>query len=128
MSNSHRTLGRALIMLALPAMFLARPAAAIVSTSTSVSRSVTVKYHDLDLNSAADVNALYARIRAAAVTVCALPEDGQLGHWALPAERDKCVEHAVARAVRTVRNDKLSAYHWRRINLWKHRFGEVPPA
>jgi UrcA family protein len=107
-------------------MFLARPAEAIIPTSTS--RSVTVKYHDLDLNTAADVHALYARIRAAAVTVCTLPGDEQPGNGALPAERDKCVDHAVAGAVRAVRNDKLSAYHWRRINVWKHRFGEAPTA
>jgi UrcA family protein len=74
------------------------------------------------------VDALYARIRAAALKVCALPEDGQPGNRALLAERGKCIDHAVARAVRTVRNDKLSAYHWRQINVWKHRFGEAPAA
>ncbi len=126
MSNSHRSTGRALIMLALPVMFLARPAEAIISTS--VSRSVTVNYHDLNLNAAADVDALYARIRAAAATVCATPEDWQPGNQALLAERGKCIDHAVARAVRAVRNDKLSAYHWRRINAWKHRLGAAPIA
>jgi UrcA family protein len=129
MSNSHRSTGRALIMLALPVLFLARPAEAIVSTAAS--RSVTVNYHDLNLNAAADVDALYARIRAAAATVCALPEDwqpGNLAQLAQLAERGKCIDHAVARAVRTVRNDKLSAYHWRQINAWKHRFGEAPIA
>ena len=126
MSNSHRSIGRALIMLALPVMFLARPATAIISTSAS--RSVTVNYHDLDLNAAAGVDALYARIRAAAAAVCALPEDWQPGNEALLAERGKCIDHAVARAVRAVRNDNLSAYHWRRINTWKHRFGEAPTA
>ena len=126
MSNSHRSIGRALIMVLLPVMFLARPAEAIISTSTS--RSVTVNYRDLNLNATAGVDALYARIRAAAATVCALPEDWRPGNQALLAERGKCIDHAVARAVRTVRNDKLSAYHWRRINAWKHRFDEVPTA
>jgi UrcA family protein len=124
MSNSHRIIGRALIMLALPLMFLVQPAGAIIPASAS--RAVAVNYHDLNLNTAADVDALYARIRAAAVTVCALPEDGQPGNLALLAERGKCVDHAVARAVRTVRNDNLSAYHWRRISVWKHRFGVAP--
>jgi UrcA family protein len=126
MSHSHRFIGRALIMLALPVMLLARTAEAIIPASTS--RSVAVNYHDLNLNTAADVDALYARIRAAAATVCALPDDGQPGNLALLTERNKCIDHAVAHAVRTVRNDNLSAYHWRRINVWRHRFGEAPVA
>ncbi len=126
MFNSHPSTVRALIALALPFMFLARPAEALISPSDS--RSMTVNYHDLNLDAATDVNTLYARIQAAAVTVCTLPDDGQPGDRAFLAERDQCVNHAVARAVRSVRNSKLSAYHWLQINVWKHWTSEAPVA
>lgn len=121
MFNSHPSTVRALIVLTLSVMFLARPAQAIISASDSL--SVTVSYHDLNLDTAAEVRTLYARIQAAAVTVCTLPDDGRPGDRAFRAERDHCVNHAVARAVRSVGNDKLSAYHWQRITVWKHGFG-----
>ncbi len=124
MFNSHPSTVRALIALALPVMFVARPAEAIISTSDS--RSVTVSYHDLDLDAATGLNTLYDRIRAAAIAVCTLPDDGRPGDRAFLAKRDQCVNHAVARAVRSVRNNKLSAYHWRQINVWKHWSSEAP--
>jgi UrcA family protein len=123
MFSSHPSTVRALIALALSVMFLfARPAQAIISASDS--RSVTVSYHDLNLDAPGAVRTLYTRIQAAAVTVCTLPDDGRPGDRAFLVERDHCVNHAVARAVLAVGNNKLSAYHWQRITVWKHGSGE----
>jgi len=84
--------------------------------------SVTVHYHDLNLDSDQGVAGLYARIHAAAESVCRSSEDAPVAHRTISREGD-CVNDAVARAVHAVRNDKLSAYHWTKIRGWKlHRF------
>jgi UrcA family protein len=81
--------------------------------------SITVRYHDLDLNSPAGVASLYERIHAAAVDVCRSVEGPQPANRAPPTDSDTCVSHAVALAVHVVHNQKLSAYHWERIGGWK---------
>jgi UrcA family protein len=81
--------------------------------------SITVRYHDLDLNGPAGVASLYERIHAAAVEVCKPAEGPQPVNRAFPTDWDTCVNHAVALAVRAVHNEKLSAYHWERIRGWK---------
>jgi UrcA family protein len=82
--------------------------------------SVTVRYHDLNLNSSQGITALYQRIRGAAGEVCRAFEGRE------PLERqllrNDCFAHAVANAVRTVHNDALSAYHWQQIR--RHRTHE----
>ena len=123
MRQSHRSLVRAFAVLALPVMFLTGPAEA--DSAAADSPSVTVRYHDLNLDSSRDVVSLYSRIHAAAVAVCTLSEDDQPAKLAFITERDKCINHAVARAVRSVRNDNLSTYHWQQIRGWNHWSGDI---
>ena len=118
MFKSHRSVVRAFAMLTLPMIFLIRPAQAI--TTTAEYPSVTVRYHDLNLANQEGVVSLYSRIHTAAATVCTLPDDTQSGNRAFWGERQVCINHAVALAVRSVHNDNLSAYHWTQIRGWKH--------
>jgi UrcA family protein len=88
--------------------------------------SVTVRYHDLNLNSPEGVAALYRRIHTAAVDVCKEAEGPQLVNRIFWNEWNDCVAHAVADAVNGVHNEKLSAYHWERIPRWKLRQMATP--
>jgi UrcA family protein len=74
--------------------------------------SVTLQYHSTDLDTPQGIAVLYRRIREAASSVCG-PYDGALLEEKLLW--NKCVDQAVARAVASVRSEKLSAYYWRRI-------------
>ncbi len=123
MPQSHRSLARAFAVLALPVMFFTGPAEA--DSSAADSPSVTVRYHDLNLDSSRDVVSLYARIHVAAAAVCTLSENDQPGKLAFITERDKCINHAVAKAVRSVGNDNLSTYHWQQIRGWNHWSGDI---
>jgi UrcA family protein len=120
--RKSRFIFRALLMLALPVMFLAPAQAYIPKTDLP---SVTVRYQDLDLSTPKDVVRLYARIHAAAVTVCMQSEDIRQVHGAYWREHDACITQAVASAVRTVHNEQLSAYHWQLIRGWKRWVGET---
>jgi UrcA family protein len=83
--------------------------------------SVTVRYHDLNLDSQEGIANLYERIHAAAVVVCKSAEGPQLVNRVFWSEWNACINHAVANAVHTVHNEKLSAYHWERSRGWKLR-------
>jgi UrcA family protein len=83
--------------------------------------SVTVRYHHLNLDSREGVVNLYGRIHAAAVDVCRPVEGPQLVNRVFWSEWNACINHAVANAVHTVHNEKLSAYHWERSRGWKLR-------
>ena len=83
--------------------------------------SVTVRYHDLNLNSPEGIANLYERIHAAALVVCRSVEGPQLVNRVFWSEWNACINHAVAKAVDTVHNEKLSAYHWERSRGWKLR-------
>jgi UrcA family protein len=117
MPMPHRRLARTLAVIALagtPSLLLADLAAAAVVDEPAP--SVTVRYHDLNLNSPAGVASLYGRIRGAAAEVCRTLESRDLErkpYW------DFCYNHAVADAVKRVHNETLSAYHWQRIRGWK---------
>jgi UrcA family protein len=96
------------------------PALLVAQSTLSAARvdevpSKTVRHHDLNLNSPEGIASLYERIHAAALNVCKSAE----GPWRQGLESwiewDRCVNHAVANAVQSVHNDKLSAYHWQRI-------------
>jgi UrcA family protein len=87
--------------------------------------SVIVQYHDLNLDSREGVAGLYERIQAAAAVVCKSVEVRQRVNHLFWAERDACINHAVAEAVHAVHNENLSAYHWERIRVWKRRFAAV---
>jgi UrcA family protein len=117
MLNSHRSIVRTLAVIALagaPSLLLADLATAAVVGEAAP--SVTVRYHDLNLNSPAGIAGLYARIRGAAGEVCRTLESRDFerkSYW------DVCFNHAVADAVKQVHNRTLSAYHWQRIRGWK---------
>ena len=120
MFSSHRSIVHT-VAVALFAM--TSIAAAHAAATDEAGPSVTVRYHDLNLNTSEGVASLYSRIRHAADEVCS-PLDSR------DPERKaiwrNCVSHAVAEAVNTVHNRNLSAYHLHRIRDWKHREFEAP--
>ena len=120
----HRTSARmiAVLMHAVVASLLLTGLATAAVSGDSAS-SVTVRYHDLNLNSPEGIAALYGRIRGAANEVCRSLESRDLTLNSLWSE---CFNHAVAGAVNAVHNRTLSAYHWQRIRDWKHREIEMP--
>ena len=70
--------------------------------------SVTVRYADLNLNTPAGVDALYARLRAAAREVCNVGERRPL-NAAIAAKN--CYRQVLAAAVDNVQSLALSAVH-----------------
>ena len=62
--------------------------------------SVTVRYHDLNLNSPEGVADLYERIHAAAVIVCKSAEGSQFVSRVFWSEWNTCINHAEANAAR----------------------------
>jgi UrcA family protein len=85
--------------------------------------SVTVRFHDLNLNSPEGIASLYGRIRGAAEQVCRSLESRDLMR---KSQWQDCFSHAVADAVEAVHNEPLSAYHWQRIRGWKHHEMDTP--
>jgi UrcA family protein len=95
------------------AAFAAVGAAAFGSTAqaaeqSAVVPSITVRYADLNLNTAEGVEALYARLRAAAQKVC-----GHEPERALVERIDwkTCYTQALEAAVSNVKSDHLSVLH-----------------
>jgi UrcA family protein len=86
--------------------------------------SVRVPYYDLNLDSREGVVSLYARIHAAAASVCKTSDGHPAVDGLFATQWDICVNHSVARAVRIVNNDKLSAYHWSQIRGWKNHWAQ----
>ena len=124
MPISHRSIVRtvAMIMFAgVSSLLLTELSAAAVSDDDAL--SVTVRYHDLNLNSPDGVASLYGRIQRAAQQVCHSMESRDLMR---KSQWQDCFSHAVANAVNGVHNAPLSAYHWQRIRGWKHREIETP--
>ena len=115
----HNSKLRVLALLAIPTLLMAEPSMAVARVDEAP--SVTVRYHDLNLNSLEGVANLYERIHAAAVVVCKSTEGPQLVNRVFWTEWNACINHAVANAVDTVHNEKLSAYHWERSRGWKLR-------
>ena len=66
---------------------------------------LTVRYSDLNLNSAAGAKVLYQRIRAAAKQVCGDIDDRQLGR---AAAAKACLDQAIENSVRAVNNVQLT--------------------
>jgi UrcA family protein len=86
-------------------------------------RSVTVRYHSEDLDTAQGVADLYRRIRTAAQTVCGQPDDALLLYkliW------DQCVDQAIAGAVANVHSESLSAYRGLQVHGRKRLLAEAP--
>jgi UrcA family protein len=118
MSLHQQILLRVIPLLVIPALLFAESGMAATHVDEAPP-SVTVRYHDLNLNSAEGVASLYRRIHAAAVNVCESAEGPQLVNKMFWTEWNFCINHAVANAVNAVHNEKLSAYHWQRIRGWK---------
>ncbi len=81
---------------------------AAAETTTANTRSTAVRYGELDLSDAAAVEALYARLAAAAEGVCGVHDLRDLR-----ARRDwrACYEAALADAVARLPNAGLAAKH-----------------
>jgi UrcA family protein len=124
MFKSHRVIVRRTVLAALPALFMVGSAYAAVAAQAPP--TVTVRYSDLNLNSTQDVASLYKRIEYAAAQVCRPAEGPQLTSLIHSTAWNECFYHAIAKAVRSVHNDKLSAYHWQRIRGWDHQEADVP--
>jgi UrcA family protein len=92
--------------------FLILAAAALsvsgIASAASDTRSVTVRYGDLNLNSKAGIASLHKRIRNAAESACAPLESRILG---LDDAYEACVTDALNRGIAAVGNDNLSNYH-----------------
>jgi UrcA family protein len=114
MLSLHQILVRVITLLVMPALIFAESAMAAERVDEAPP-SVTVRYHDLNLNSPEGVASLYRRIHAAAVNVCESAEGPQLVNKIFWNEWNFCMNHAVANAVQAVHNEKLSAYHWNQI-------------
>jgi UrcA family protein len=95
----HKINLRLFALLVIPTLLIAESGMAVARGDETP--SVTVRYHDLNLDSQKGVANLYERIHAAAVVVCKSTEGPQL--------------------VNRVHNEKLSAYHWERSRGWKLR-------
>lgn len=95
-------------LVALAATALAFVGSAAVAAPVTQAREVTVNYADLNLESAAGVEALYARIRAAAKQVCGT---AQLNDFYAQADMRACRETAIANAIAKVDNAALAARH-----------------
>ena len=124
MSESHKIIVRMLALLVLPALFIAESALARVPAVEAP--SVRVQYHDLNLNDQKGVASLYQRISNAAVEACKPAEGPQLVNRLFWKAWNECFTQAIANAVQTVHNDKLSEYHGERIRRSKYPWVGVP--
>jgi UrcA family protein len=108
-----------LIAMLLTPMLLAVGSAIAVPRSDQAP-SVTVRYHDINLNDPGDIARLYERIHVAALDVCKSAQGP--GHQDVESwiEWDLCVRNAMAKAVKAVHNEKLSAY--RRERMYSRKF------
>jgi UrcA family protein len=85
--------------------FAATPAAADVRVGDG-SRSVVVRYHDLDTNTEVGAESLYRRVVAAARRVC--PDTG-VRDLNYRRQVDACRQEAISRAIDAVGSPKLAA-------------------
>lgn len=70
-------------------------------------RMEDIKFQDLNLTTTAGVNALYKRIHAAALRVCAVSEQSELGAaW----DSTKCSKEAETRAIEELNLPALTAF------------------
>jgi UrcA family protein len=84
--------------------------ASFADSPDSVTKSLTVKYDDLNVNTAAGAASLYSRIHAAARQVCAAPYDNNRD-LASFAAKNACIQKSEARAVGDVHSGALAAYY-----------------
>jgi UrcA family protein len=115
----HKINLRMIAPLVIPALLFADSGMAV--TRVEDAPSVTVRYHDLNLNSPEGVASLYGRIHAAALDVCKQAEGSQLVSRVFWSGWNECVDHAIANAVKDVHNEKLSTYYGERIHGSRRR-------
>jgi UrcA family protein len=84
--------------------------APLAVASAKEAPTVTVDYTKYDLNSAKDVDKLYARLRSASRRVCAPVEGNEYKRG--PVWR-ACFNEALTRAVSQVNHEAVSALHFR---------------
>jgi len=101
--NSNGKSGNRGILACTTAMCLACVFVAL-SAHAGDSRSETVKFGDLNLGTAAGVQALYGRIHSAAARVCQQPAGEQQAVWS-------CMTKAVSDAVAKVNDPALTAFY-----------------
>ena len=77
---------------------------------TATSADIAVKFSEVQLNSEADAENLYKKLRSAARAVC---DDNAGGHRTLEVRTraEKCVNQVLADAVRRINQPMLTALH-----------------
>jgi UrcA family protein len=82
---------------------------------TATSADIAVKFSQVQLNSEADAEALYKKLRSAARAVC---DDNAGGHRTLEvrARAEKCTSQVLADAVRRIDQPMLSALHETKVS------------
>jgi UrcA family protein len=121
MSKSRRVMLRITALLVFPALFIVQPAAAVEAPP-----SVTVRYHDLNLNNPEGIATLYKRIHNAAIEVCKPLEGPLVVNRIFWITWEECFDPAIANAVKAVNNEKLSAYHLEHTRGWKRLEADAP--
>jgi UrcA family protein len=101
----RRRYGIFILGCAMLALFVANPGFALGGT---MGPDVTVRFHDLDLDTASGANKLLKRIRRAAASVC---EPLYKGTPASKFKRDQCVLQLTAETVAKVNRPTLLAAH-----------------
>jgi UrcA family protein len=91
--------------------------AAAQAPAATFDSGVVVKYADLDINTAAGAEQLYARIRQAATEVCPQVSFIEISRY-LASQR--CQEEVVAHAVGSIGNPQLAAVHASRTHHGAH--------
>jgi UrcA family protein len=91
--------------------------AAAQAPAATLDSAVVVKYADLDINTAAGAEQLYARIRRAAAQVCPQVSFIEVSRH-LASQR--CQEDVVAHAVGSIGNPQLAAVHASRTHHGAH--------
>jgi UrcA family protein len=79
-----------------------------------VTRSVTVKYDDINPNTTEGAAVLYTRIHFSARQVCATPSGGDTSLAEFAAKK-QCIRESESRAIETVHSQALSAYYASKI-------------
>ncbi len=95
-------------LVALVAAGIALASSAAIAAPQTVTREVVVNYADLNLESAAGIEALYARLRAAARNVCGSADRADIR---ATSDMKECRESAIAAAVDKIDNAALAAHH-----------------
>jgi UrcA family protein len=111
--NIRRTVSGGLWAFGLAALCVAGIPGAHANDKYIEGRSTVVKFADLNLRSPAGAEELFRRIQRAANTVC---WDAQDFHVLNDIARRECVERAVAKAVKDVNNQHLTALYARKTN------------